>query len=64
MPVEDSGEHVLGELFAERVDVDHHADHDAVVLARSLGWRLTDVVADRDAGASISSHTASMSVLP
>ena len=50
MPVQDAGEHVLGELFAERVDIHHHADDDAVVLARSLGWGLTDVVADRHAG--------------
>ena len=50
MPVEDAREDVLGELFAERVDVDHHADHDAVVLARSLGRGLADVVGDRHAG--------------
>src|ERR1700736_4705584 len=47
MPVEDSGEYVLGELLAERVDVDHHADDDAVVLTGRLRGRLTDVVRDR-----------------
>ncbi len=50
MPIQDSGEHVLGELLAERVDIDHHADYDAVVLARRLGRGLTDVMADRQAG--------------
>ena len=64
MPVQDAGEDIFGELLAERVDVDHHADDDAVVLARRLGRRLADVVADGHAGSSISSHTASISVLP
>src|ERR1700735_5152913 len=48
--VENPGEDVLGELFAESVDVDHHPDHHAVELTRALGWGLADVVGHRKSG--------------
>src|ERR1700722_14033510 len=48
--VEDHGEKVLSELFAEAVDVDHHPDDDAVELTRALRRRLSDVVSDRKSG--------------
>src|ERR1700691_3903823 len=48
--VEDPGEQVLCELLAEAVDVDHHADDDAVELTGRLRWRLADVMADRKPG--------------
>ena len=48
--IENPGEEIFGELFAESVDVDHHADDDAVELTGRFRRGLSDVVRHRETG--------------